>query len=154
MHSLPITSPLLAITGTAAFFIVLAFIILVALPMIYYLLTLQSSLKLISLENRKMPPEQVWLSLIPLFGIIWQFLIVSRLSDSIRLELDKRNIYAEERRPAYQIGIAYCILVSCSIIPYLGILTAVGGMVCWILYWLKVNDYRNILIENPLNYLH
>lgn len=143
----------LAVTGTAAFFIVLAFIVLVALPMVYYLVTLQRILKEISPENRKMLPEQVWLSLIPLFGIIWQYYIVSRLSDSIGLEFRKRNIYTGEARPAYQIGMAYCILISCSVIPYLGLLAALAGMVCWVLYWLKIDDYHNILVENPLHYL-
>jgi len=153
MPSLHFGIPLLAVSGTAAFLIVLAFIVLVSLPMVMYLMTLQGTLREISPENRRMPPEQVWLSLIPLVGIFWQYVIVARLSDSIRLEFTKRNIYAEEPRPAYRIGLAFCILISCSVIPYLGFLAALAGMVCWILYWLRVNDYRNILLENPLNYL-
>ncbi len=143
----------LAVTGRPAFFIVLAFIILSVFPLVFYLLTLQRTLKEISPENRKMPPEQVWLSIIPLFGIIWQFFIVSRLSDSLALELSKRNVYTEERRPAYNIGIAYCILISAVIIPYINILATLGGLVCWILYWLKVNDYRMLLKENPGKYI-
>lgn len=143
----------LAITGLPAFFIVLAFIILTIFPLVFYLLTLQRTLKEISPENRKMPPEQVWLSLIPLFGIIWQYVIVARLSDSLALELTKRNVYAEERRPAYNIGIAYCILISAVIIPYINILALLGGLVCWVLYWLKVNDYRMLLLDNPAKYI-
>ncbi|MCF8225127.1 MAG: hypothetical protein K9J30_04535 [Bacteroidales bacterium] len=144
---------LLAITGTGALIFMAVFIILVAFPFIFYLLTLQRTLREVSFENRKMQPEQVWLSLIPLFGIVWQYFIVARLSDSLSLELQKRNIYPEERRPAYNIGIAFCILISCIIIPYINVLALVGGLVCWVLYWLKVNDYLNTLRENPLNYL-
>lgn len=144
---------ILAVTGRPAFFIVLAFIVLAIFPLLYYLVTLQRTLKEISPENRKMPPEQVWLSIIPLFGIIWQFFIVSRLSDSLALELSKRNVYAEERRPAYNIGMAYCILISAVIIPYINILASLGGLVCWVLFWLKVNDYRMLLLENPGKYI-
>lgn len=143
----------MAVTGRPAFFIVLAFIALSVFPLVFYLLTLQRTLKEISTENRKMPPEQVWLSIIPVFGIVWQFFIVSRLSDSLALELAKRNVYAEERRPAYNIGIAYCILISAVIIPYINILASLGGLVCWVLYWLKVNDYRMLLRENPGEYI-
>lgn len=144
---------ILAITGTPAFIFVLVFILLMIFPVVFYLLTLQRTLQEISLENRRMPPEQVWLSLIPLFGIIWQYFIVSRLSDSLALELSKRNVYAEERRPAYTIGIAFCILISCVIIPYINVLALLGGLVCWVLFWLKVNDYRMLLRDNPGKYI-
>jgi hypothetical protein len=100
-----------------------------------------------------MPPEQVWLSLIPLFGIVWQYFIVNRLADSLALEFSKRNIWTEEKRPGFNIGIVYCILLSASIIPYLGFLSALGGLVSWVIYWTKINEYRNRLIENPINYL-
>ena len=148
-----LTMPLLAVTGKAAFFIVLAFIGLVTFPLIFYLLTLQRTLQEISSSNRKMQPEQVWLSLIPLFGIIWQYFIVSRLSDSLALELRERNVALPERRPAYNIGILFCILISLVIIPYLNFLATLAGLVCWVLYWLRVNDYLVMLKENPGKYI-
>ncbi len=144
---------MLAISGPAALVFMAVFIILVIFPLFFYLNTLSSILKEIGPENRKMAPEQVWLSLIPIFGIIWQYFIVSRIADSINLELTKRNIYSVENRPGYNIGIIYCILFSFSIIPYIGILSAVGGIVCWLVYWIRINEYRNRLIENPINYL-
>lgn len=150
---LPILHIQLAITGPAALVFVIIFTLLIILPVVYYLLMLQGVLKEISHENRKMPPEQVWLSLIPLFGIIWQYFIVIRLADSLALEFKKRNIWTEEKRPGYNIGIVYCILLSAGIIPYLGFLSALGGLVCWVIYWTKINEYRNRLIENPLKYL-
>jgi len=39
-------------------------------PGIFFLLTLQNTLKVISPENRKMQPSNVWLMFIPLFNII------------------------------------------------------------------------------------
>lgn len=144
---------ILAITGKPAFFVVLAFIFLTIFPVVFYLLTLQRTLQEISPENRRMLPEQVWLSLIPLFGIIWQYYIVSRLSDSLALELIKRNVYAGERRPAYNIGMAFCILISLVIIPYINVLAMLGGLVCWVLFWLKVNDYLMLLRDNPGKYI-
>ncbi len=144
---------MLAITGPAALVFMAFFILVIAFPFILYLLTLQGTLREISSENRKMQPEHVWLSLIPLFGIIWQYYIVARMSGSLYREFNKRNIYIAENRPGYNIGIAYCILISISIVPMLGILAIIGGAVCWVLYWVQISEYRNRLRENPLNYI-
>jgi len=40
---------------------------LMIIPAIFFYLTLQNTLKIVSLYNRTMPPGQVWLLLIPLF---------------------------------------------------------------------------------------
>jgi drug/metabolite transporter (DMT)-like permease len=145
---------ILAITGPAALIFVVVFILVAAFPLVFYLLTLQGLFREISIENRKMPPEQVWLSLIPIFGIIWQYVIVSRMTTSLRLEFDKRNIWTDEKKPGYNFGIAYCILFSASVIPIAGFLSAFGGLVCWVIYWVKLNEYKNLLLENPINYLN
>ena len=55
------------------------------LPLIFYLLTLQGILQEVKPENRKMDPGMVWLTLIPLFGIVWQFIIVGNIADSLKL---------------------------------------------------------------------
>ena len=47
------------------------------LPQIFFLITLQNTIKEVSIENRTIKPSQVWLSFIPLFGIFWQFFIDS-----------------------------------------------------------------------------
>ena len=31
-------------------------------------------------------PSQVWLMLIPLFGIAWQFILINRISESLKSE--------------------------------------------------------------------
>ena len=118
------------------------------LPLIFYLLTLQSTLNAISYENRKMQPGQVWLTLIPFFGLVWQFIIVNRLADSLKAEFATKNIKIYEERPGIEIGLAYSILFCCTIIPFLGLLTVIGGLICWIIYWSKINDYKIRLRQN------
>jgi hypothetical protein len=118
------------------------------IPTIFYLLTLQNTLHEVSYENRKMQPGQVWLTLIPLFGIIWQFIIVNNIADSLKLEFAQRNINVGEDRPGIGIGLAYCILVCCGIIPFLGILTGLAGFICWIIYWVKIGDFKTRLQQS------
>ena len=120
------------------------------LPTIFFLLTLHRTFDEVSLENRLMPSGQVWLALIPVFGTIWQFIIVQKMADSLRKEFALRSIDCKEARPGNSIGMAYCILSVCGFIPFLGFFTALGALICWIIYWVNINDYRNQLLRNPL----
>lgn len=131
---------------------ILIFIVLgMLIPKIFYLITLQSTLSNISIENRKMPPSNVWLLLIPLFGTIWHFIIVNNLADSIKAEANSKNVKLNETRPAYNIGLAMCILNCLFFIPFVNILTGIAGFVCWIIYWVKINSYNNMLISHNSN---
>jgi hypothetical protein len=115
------------------------------LPTIFYLLTLMNTLNLVSVKNRKMEPGMVWLILIPLFGIVWQFIVVNNIADSLRDEFKERNINVGEERPGSSIGLAYCILMVCSVVPFLGFLTGLAGFICWIIYWVKISDFKSKL---------
>lgn len=129
-------------TNGASFAPLIIIICLVSIPTVLFFITLQKTLKAISNENRKMKPKQVWLSLIPFFGLVWQFIMVSRIADSLKVEFTSRGFKLDEKRPGLRIGLAFCILFSCSIIPYLGYVTLFGGTICWIIYWKKINNYR------------
>jgi hypothetical protein len=120
------------------------------IPLIFYLITLQSTFNEINEENRKMQPGLVWLSLIPLFGLVWQFIIVSNLADSLSAEFLNRSVNVIEKRPGYSTGLAYSILFCCSIIPVLGILTSIAGLVLWIIYWVKISQYKSLLIQSRI----
>ncbi len=118
------------------------------IPFIFYLITLQNTFNEISFENRQLPAGQVWLLIIPLFGIVWHFIVVNRLADSLRAEFDNRNIQENEIKPGRSIGLAQCILNCCGIIPFFGILTSIASLVCWIIYWVKINNFKTMLQYN------
>ena len=132
-------------------FIALLLVALILIPKIFYLITLQSTLKAISEENRKMPPNNVWLQLIPLFGIVWHFIIVKNMADSISAEANLKNIKIDEQKPAYNIGLAMCILNCFFIIPYLNILTGIASLICFILYWTKINSYKSKITSSQFS---
>ncbi|HTE07784.1 MAG TPA: hypothetical protein VK628_03410 [Flavitalea sp.] len=117
----------------------------------YYLLTS------IKVENRLMRPGYVWLQLIPLFGLYWQFRVVTAISKSIYGELESRldkgslifneNDSLIQKKPAYTEGIIYCILVCVSIIPIqsLKILTSGVGIAAWIRYIIVLRRFERKL---------
>lgn len=135
----------LGLTEIILIIIVLGIMII---PQIFYLITLQKTIKEVSVENRKIQPNQVWLALIPLFGLIWQFIMVNGMALSLQAEFKKRNINIVDNKPGYSIGLAYCILFCCSIIPVLGVFAGITGLVCWIIYWVKINNYKVELETN------
>jgi hypothetical protein len=116
------------------------------IPFIFYLLTLQKALTRCSPENRAMNPGMVWLMFIPLFGLVWQFLIVINVAKSLGAEFQKRGM-AEEPQPGKTLGMAMCILSCCGIIPFLGILCSLGALVCWIMYWVKIAGFSAKLAQ-------
>jgi hypothetical protein len=84
--------------------------------------------------------------LIPLFNLVWQFILVSKVSESLHNEFTKRNI-SEEFTPGKSIGLAYCTLEVCSIIPIIGIFTGIASFICWIVYWVKIAGFLNKLMQ-------
>jgi len=137
--------------GGAEVFIVLFVLIILAaviVPMIFFYILLMRLLNICSQENRKMEGGMVWLNLIPLFGLGWIFYTVIQIRDSLKLEFSSKNLETDDPEFAFSLGLAFAILSACSIIPFLGGLAAIGGIVVWILYWIRMNKYYKILTEN------
>jgi hypothetical protein len=130
--------------------------------MIFFLIAQQNILRAISPQNRRMQPGEVWLQLIPLFGLVWKFIVVTRISHSIRNEIDYRSlnsflgeanpVFANDYAPlpTYNIGLSYCILGLCGFIPVLGWFATIAWLVCWIIYWTQIASYKNKFANNPL----
>jgi hypothetical protein len=116
---------------------------------IFFILTLQKALNRCSPENRAMQPGMTWLLLIPLFNIVWIFFVVLNMAKSLGAEFKKRGI-AEDEEPGKKLGLAYAILSICSAIPFLGMVIAIGAVVCFIMYWVKIAGYSKQL-ELPIS---
>lgn len=117
----------------------------------------QRTLKAVDALNRHMKPGEVWLQLIPLFGLVWQFRVVKAIADSLRQELQSRNnasglgIWEEgitdevNIHPTYTTGQWYCITTLITCIPFVGFLTFIFALILWITYWSQLVKYRKML---------
>jgi hypothetical protein len=110
------------------------------LPTIFYLFTLHRALNKCSVESRTMTPGLVWLQLIPVFDLFWQFYVVVQVGKTLGNEFRKRGIPAEQN-PGQSIGLAMCIFELCGAVPVVGIPAAIVGFILWIFYWIKIHDY-------------
>ena len=127
------------------FWLFCLFLIPLALvPGIFYTLTLQRALSRCAPESRAMEPALVWLLYIPVFNLIWNFIVVSRISTSLRSEFQRRGITGLDT--GRELGLAMCILACLGVIPIVGVVAAFAGLVCWILYWVKIAGLSGKLV--------
>lgn len=129
-------------------FLIFGVLLILLIPFIFYLITLQNTLKEVKYENRKMEPGLVWLMFIPLFNLVWQFIVITRVADSIQAELTERGQQVTER-PGYNIGLSYAILSVCSLlpIPFIKSLLSLAALICFIIHWVKIAEYKRLLIH-------
>jgi hypothetical protein len=129
--------------AVAALFALLPLVFIVCaillVPTIFYLLTLQKALNRCSPECRAMNPGLVWLMLIPLFNIVWHFFIVLNMAKSLAAEFQKRGI-AEDPSPGQTLGLVMCIA---------NLICGPVGLVCWIIYWVKIAGYSSKIAAPP-----
>ncbi|MGA9117466.1 MAG: hypothetical protein WB626_11875 [Bacteroidota bacterium] len=134
--------------GASEMMLILVVLGLLLIPGVFFTLTLQNALNRCAPSNRTMRPGQVWLLWVPLFSLVWQFIVVFRISSSLANEFRSRNM-AREAEPGKTIGLAYCILGLCSIIPVVGMLTAIAGLICLIIYWVKIAGFSAEIAAPP-----
>ena len=136
--------------GLSILLFFLIFFAAALLPMIFYLITLQRALNKCSPYNRTMPPGQVWLQIIPVFGWVWQFFVVGALSSSLEREYAARRMPIEAQ-PGRSLGIALGVLGICAVlpIPFLSIVLPIAYLVLWIMYWVKIAGYSRRLDYAP-----
>ena len=140
--------------------VMIMFLLAFLIPFIFYLVTLQKVLAAIASESRMMAPAQVWLLLIPFFNIVWQFIVIKRIADSIKNECLRLNISMAEERPTYALGLTITLLYLVSLVlnrnnvsPLLGLICIIASFICWIIYWWKVVGYKNLIVANRDNSL-
>lgn len=105
-----------------------AILIAAIVASIMFLLTLYKALNECAPENRTMEPGQVWLTFIPLVGIVFYIMAVFKVPDSLANEYRDRGIrtdsdFGKNNALWYILGYFICFPV---------------GLVFWIMYWRQV----------------
>lgn len=126
--------------------IVLLVIVAPLVASIFYLLMLQRALERCSAQSRTIGPGMVWLMLIPLFNLVWHFILIGHISRSLRNEFNLKGTPGVAADPGKSIGLVMCILAASSIIPSVGRFAAIASLICWIVYWVKIAGYSQLLL--------
>jgi hypothetical protein len=119
------------------------------IPTVFYLLTLQTALSRCSPESRALSPSLVWLGLIPLFNLIWSFVLVICIAKSLGNEFRRRGV-VESPNPGLALGLAMAICGISYVIPSVGTWTTVAGYVLWIVYWVTIARCSSRIAAGPI----
>jgi hypothetical protein len=146
-------------------------LVIAVVIVVLFLLSMQRALNAVSPMNRQMEPAMVWLMLLPCVNIVWQFLLVIRIPDSLRAEYRARGL-DEDGDFGKTLGLCYCIVgmlggISGRVLSLsaetqsLGLaiigMTLVLQIVLGISFWSKISSYSKELqtmrsIEGPGGY--
>jgi hypothetical protein len=91
-------------------------------------------------EHRKIEPGMIWLLLIPLFNLVWNFFVFLRIPESY--ESYFRSIGRDVGDAGKKIGLAYAICAACSIIPCVGPFAGLAGLVLLIIFLVKIYQLK------------
>jgi hypothetical protein len=138
-------------TGTFLGLLFVIWIGVLILPTVFFILSQQRALSKCSPGNQTMSPGLVWLQIIPVFGFIWQFFVVTALANSLGAEFRARGVQ-EEEKPGQGVGLAMCITRICVVIPILGFFSLIASIVLWIIYWVKITGFSRTLDYAPAAY--
>lgn len=121
------------------------------MTLVLSLRTLRSALQKCAPGSRTMAPGKVWLISIPVFGLVWQFIVVLNIAKSIGKEFARLGISSSDATPGRTVGLACCVC-NCGVFFALcgGFVTLTGflflaGLVLWIVYWIRIANCSRLL---------
>lgn len=154
----------------------LFFPIIFLIPFIFYIKSLKTTLLEVSPENRLIKPYFLWALLIPIWSTLYNFYVVSKIADSLRLELKSRNIPVNSRRPTYLKGLIMSLFLCLGASPFFFLhlinmyvmyvqipsfivnfflhlcTTSLVAPLFWIVYWANVLHYKKLLRKDNVEY--
>ncbi|MBL7107780.1 MAG: DUF4339 domain-containing protein [Candidatus Cloacimonetes bacterium] len=99
-------------------------------------------------EAQTTPGKAVGFLFIPFFNLYWLFVAFRGLAKTLNAQTKCASIPYKEVNDG--LALMYCILCCCSIVPFLGILTAIATMAIGIISLKQMKDAGIALIEKQL----
>lgn len=122
--------------------IVIGFFVLIA----FFYKTMIDVMTLVRPTNRLTEVGNIALTFIPLFNLIYGFIVYPKICDSIRNEFNELGIQ-EKGDFGKGLAITFQILVLTMMIPILNFITIFAALIVGIIYWVKINEYKTKLRE-------
>lgn len=140
---------MLAVGALSGLFLV---ILIVGITLrVIFLINMMNLLKKVAASRRTLEPGLVWLQIIPIFAYIWNFVMVTRIADSVGAEIQARGMYGDDK-PGFGVGLGMSI---CAVVGALGsfgnamgllsisLLAWVAYLLLWIIYWVQMSQYSS-----------
>lgn len=100
----------------------------------------------VPVEHQKISPGMIWLMLIPLFGLVWNFFVFQRIPESYKSYFD--SIGDQSVGDCGKgVGLWYAICAACSIIPCVNYIAGPAALVLLIIFLVKLFGLRGRIPE-------
>jgi hypothetical protein len=123
----------------------------------WWLNAVSAALNRVHRSVRSSEPNQVWLTLIPGFGLVWAFIMNTNVSESLAREYRRRGWHSDEARPGFETGTITAVLACIYqfqvwftlTLPFISFLVAVvlGGLMYR--HADRLNAFRERLDKEP-----
>jgi hypothetical protein len=120
-----------------------------------FLFTLMRCLSRVHVRNRELSPPLVWIGIIPLVNHLWYFVMIPRVSGSLRNEWRYRGWPPPSDDFGHSLGMIYTVGTVVAACCNAGSRKAGAGLivfvaylvlfVIWIVYWVKIAGYSRRL---------
>ena len=135
-----------AIVMVIVMLMVAVFAVVMLAIWIFILYFLSTCFARIPRQYRQLEPGMVWLLLIPCFPIVWNFFVYPKLAESYQ-----RYFWEQGRTDVgdcgQSLGLWYSICTVASIVPYIGAIPGMIGLVLLILFLVKANELKKQIPE-------
>ena len=112
---------------------------------VLYLLTNYRLLKSIPANYQTWKPIWVWTMLIPIANLIIHFFLVYNTSKSLFKLFNAHGKDTKHLNLTFNIGIAFCILTICNIIPAVAVVTSFFSTCLFVIYWIQLSKIKKML---------
>ena len=139
---------------------ILISLLIVLVPAVLYLNSLRKTLLLIDVKNRTIDPNYVWFMFIIGFNLYYHFKLVNSIATSLSNEFADRKIAIDQKRPGETVGYINSTFLVTYVIYFFTLshpnldkelidyVLVYGALISWIIYWVKINKYKKLLIAN------
>ena len=134
------------ITFGIVILVILAIIVGIAaiLIAVFFSLSCYKTQKAVPEQYRQFPAWFCWMFLIPLAGYIFQWIMLPfGIPNSLRLYLESNHQAVRDAKTLFGLGLATVILPLLGWIPFVGIGSGIAALVLFIIYWVKVVQFRD-----------
>ena len=125
--------------------IILAISFGIALVVCFLLYTCQNA---VPEQYRTLAPGMIFLLLIPLFNLIWNFFVFQRMPESFKNAFDAQG-RTDVGDCGKGIGLWLAICYACSIIPCVNYIAGPAALVLLILFIVKMFSLKGLLESGP-----
>ncbi|MDR0802584.1 hypothetical protein [Fluviicola sp.] len=125
------------------YLIILAGVLLLA---IFYYKTFIDTMSYIRPQNRLTGVANVLFMWIPLFNLVYGFIVYPKICDSIKNEYRSHGL-SEDGDFGKSLAITMCALSFGAFIPLVNFIAPLAILIVWIIFWVKINGYKETLMQ-------